>query len=335
VEVFYNLPVWFMFIDEVKISIKAGKGGDGVVSFRRERYVPKGGPDGGDGGDGGSVILEADRNLSDLSLFNQIKKFRAESGQNGMTKKMKGKDGEDLILKVPLGTQVYENDLLVEDILKHDQRIILAEGGRGGWGNQHFATSIKQAPKWSKQGLPGQARLLRLELKTIADIGLVGLPNAGKSTLLAVLTSARPKIANYPFTTLAPNLGAIKAKDKIIILADIPGLIEGASEGKGLGDKFLRHIERTKTILHMIDAGSEDIKRDYKTIRSELELFSKKLAKKKEIVVLNKSDIVFAEELKKKQRSLSRLTKSSVISISSATGEGIDDLSNLLLVNNE
>lgn len=321
-----------MFIDEVKISIKAGKGGDGVVSFRRERYVPKGGPDGGDGGDGGSVILEADRNLSDLSLFNQIKKFKAESGQNGMTKKMKGKDGEDLILKVPLGTQVYENDLLVEDILKHDQRIILAEGGRGGWGNQHFATSIKQAPKWSKQGLPGQTRLLRLELKTIADIGLVGLPNAGKSTLLSVLTSARPKIANYPFTTLAPNLGAIKAKDRTIIIADIPGLIEGASEGKGLGDKFLRHIERTKTILHVIDAGSEDIKRDYKTIRSELELFSKKLAKKREIVVLNKSDIIPAGELTKKQRSLSRLTKSSVISISSATGEGINDLSNILLV---
>src|SRR3989339_843158 len=321
-----------MFIDEAKISVKAGKGGDGVVSFRRERYEPKGGPDGGDGGGGGSVIIQADRNLSDLSLFNRIKKFSAENGQNGMTKKMKGKDGEDLVLKVPLGTQVFEEDILVEDILKHDQRIILAEGGRGGWGNQHFATSIKQAPKWSKQGLAGQARLLRMELKTIADIGLVGLPNAGKSTLLSVLTSARPKIANYPFTTLAPNLGAIKAKDRTIIIADIPGLIEGASLGKGLGDKFLRHIERTKTILHIIDASSDNIKQDYKIIRTELALFSRKLAKKREIVVLNKSDIVSAEEIKKKQRLLSRLTKSNVISVSSATKEGINDLSNLLLV---
>lgn len=316
-----------MFIDEAQINIKAGKGGDGCVSFRREKYIPDGGPDGGDGGNGGNVIFKVDAHCHGLSLFNREKSFRAESGKNGMGSNKSGKGGEDLILPLPPGTQVYEEENLIADLTEEEREIVIAKGGQGGWGNQHFATSIKQAPKWAKTGLLGEEKNLKLILKTIADVGLVGLPNAGKSTLLSVLSNARPKIADYPFTTLEPNLGALKTRDKNIIIADIPGLIEGAAEGKGLGDKFLRHIERTKIIVHLIDAMSDDIVRDYKMIRSELKKFSKELTKKKEIVALNKSDVLTENEIKIKIKPL-QIIKIKPIIISAVTHKNIDELVN-------
>ncbi len=320
-----------MFIDEAKISLKAGRGGNGIVSFRQEKYVQKGGPDGGDGGNGGSIIIKSDIHISDLSTYNAKKHFKAERGQNGMPKKMKGKAGDDLILSVPLGTQVInkKGDILF-DALKVDEEIILAKGGNGGWGNIHFTSSIKQAPEWSKDGLPGEEIEISLELKTIADVGLVGLPNAGKSTLLSVITNAKPKIADYPFTTLEPNLGAIKTKDTTLVIADIPGLIEGAAKGKGLGVKFLKHIERTKSLVHVIDAMSDDVVSDYKTIRSELKEFSKELIKKDEIVVLNKSDVLNEEEIKERIKALKKIKITPLI-ISAATSEGINEFKNILL----
>jgi GTP-binding protein len=319
-----------MFIDEAKIKATAGKGGNGLVSFRREKYIPKGGPDGGDGGNGGDIIILADAHTSDLSQFNRKKSYQAENGQNGMTKNMHGKNAENLILKVPLGTQVFDDGKIIHDFVKIDDQLTLAKGGQGGWGNQHFASSIKQTPRWSKDGLPGVSKKISLELKTIADIGLIGLPNAGKSTLLSVITNARPKIADYPFTTLEPNLGAIKMKDKTLIIADIPGLIEGASKGKGLGIKFLKHIERTKILVHVIDSLSDDIALDYKTIRAELKDFSAKLIKKKEIVVLNKIDSVSKKDLKSKVTKLKKI-KITPILISGVTHLGVKDFVNSIM----
>ena len=316
-----------MFIDEAQIHIKAGKGGDGSVSFRREKYVPDGGPDGGDGGNGGDVIFKVDTHCHGLAQFNREKNFRAECGHNGMGQNKSGKGGENLILLLPPGTQVYEDEVLIADLTEEGKEMVIAKGGQGGWGNQHFATSIKQAPKWSKAGLPGGEKALSLLLKTIADAGLVGLPNAGKSTLLSVLSNARPKIADYPFTTLEPNLGALKTSDKNIIIADIPGLIEGASEGRGLGDKFLRHIERTKIIVHVIDAMSDDVVRDYKTIRNELKKFSKELPKKPEIVVLNKSDVLSEEEIQERLKALKK-KKIKPILVSAVTHKNIDEIVN-------
>ena len=320
-----------MIIDEAKISLSAGRGGDGIVSFRKEKFVQRGGPDGGDGGNGGSIIVKADPHISDLSKYNAKKDFKAEHGQNGMPKKMKGKAGEDLILSVPLGTQVFDKKgRLLLDALKSKEILVLAKGGNGGWGNIHFATSIKQAPEWSKEGLAGETQEILLELKTIADVGLVGLPNAGKSTLLSVITNAKPKIADYPFTTLEPNLGAIKTKDKTVIIADIPGLIEGAAKGKGLGVKFLKHIERTKSLVHMIDAMSDDVVKDYKTIRAELGQFSKKLIKKDEIVVLNKVDVLNENEVLDRIKQLKKIKVTPLV-ISAATSEGIDKFKKVLL----
>jgi len=327
-----------MIIDEAKIKVTAGSGGNGLVSFRREKFVPKGGPDGGDGGNGGDIVIIADAHTSDLSQFNRQKRYQADNGQNGMTKNMHGKNAENLMLKVPLGTQVFEDDRLghpeldsgsrnkklLHDFIKINDQLILAKGGQGGWGNQHFASSIKQTPRWSKDGLPGESKKISLELKTIADIGLIGLPNAGKSTLLSVITNAHPKIADYPFTTLEPNLGAIKMKDKTLVIADIPGLIEGASKGKGLGIKFLKHIERTKILVHVIDALSDNVERDYKTIRAELKDFSAKLTKKKEIVVLNKIDAISEKDLKKKIAALKKI-KIIPTPISAATNENVDN----------
>lgn len=311
-----------MFIDEAKISIKAGNGGNGAVSFRRELFVPKGGPDGGDGGDGGNVIVKVDNHCHGLAHFNRVKKFHAENGKNGMAKKKSGKAGENLILLLPPGTQVYHNNKLLYDLTEEGREIIIAKGGSGGWGNYHFATSIKQAPKWSKDGLPGETMVIDLELKTIADVGLVGLPNAGKSTLLSVISNAKPKIADYSFTTLEPNLGSIKSQDKNIIIADIPGLIEGASKGRGLGDKFLRHIERTKVLVHVIDAGSDDVIKDYRTIRKELSQFSKALSKKKKIVALNKIDTLSEEELQKCNEEFEKINIKPIL-ISAATNKNI------------
>jgi len=314
-----------MFIDQAEIYVKAGKGGDGCVSFRHEKYIPKGGPDGGDGGRGGDILILVDNHCHGLAQYNREKRFIAPNGQNGMGSNKHGKDAEDLTLRFPAGTQIYNEGKLLFDLTEEGKQFVLVKGGNGGWGNQHFASSIKQAPKWSKQGLLGKGMKIQLELKTIANVGLVGLPNAGKSTLLSVLSNARPKIADYPFTTLEPNLGTIKNIDKNIIIADIPGLIEGASEGRGLGDKFLKHIERTEIIVHVIDASSDDILHDYKTIRKELKQFSKILLNKAEIVVLNKSDILSPEDLEEKIKILKK-KKIKPLTISAATNKNIDEL---------
>lgn len=318
-----------MFIDEVEIYVKAGNGGNGAVSFRREKFVPKGGPDGGDGGKGGDIIVEVDNRAHALSEFTRKKRFLAENGESGMGAKKSGKNAPDLIMKVPAGTEIIQKDIVLYDLTKEGDRVVLAKGGKGGWGNQHFASSIKQAPAWSKDGMRGESMKVQLVLKTIADVGLVGLPNAGKSTLLSALTSAKPKIADYQFTTLEPNLGTYIDKDSRIIFADIPGLIEGASLGRGLGDKFLRHIERTKTIVHLIDATSDQVLDDYKAIRKELKEYSKDLAKKNEIVVLNKIEMLTEEELKEKLDILStrdiRLSATNKpLTISASSHKGLD-----------
>jgi len=314
-----------VFIDEAEIYVKAGKGGDGAVAFRREKYIAKGGPNGGDGGNGGDVVFEVDDQAHGLSLYNRQQKFLAENGENGMGKNKHGKAGQNLVLKVPSGTQIYEKDNLLLDLTTAGDTKEFLKGGRGGWGNQHFATSIKQTPMWAKTGERGEGKKIRLILKTIADVGLVGLPNAGKSTLLSVLTHATPKIADYPFTTLEPNLGTFIDKDSRVIFADIPGLIEGASRGRGLGVKFLRHIERTKIIVHLIDAMSDDVVRDYKVIRGELKSYSKILLEKKEIVVLNKIDAISVDEINLQIKALKRI-KISPIAISAATHQNLDEL---------
>jgi GTP-binding protein len=319
-----------LFVDEVNIEVRGGKGGDGVVSFRREKFVPKGGPDGGDGGRGGSVYLEARAGLSTLLDLAGRHHYRAQDGQPGSGANRHGKDGKDLIVPVPAGTLVYnaETGRLLKDLVQDGQRVRVAAGGRGGYGNQHFATSTNQAPRTAERGRPGQERKLRLELKLIADIGLVGLPNAGKSTLLARLTNARPKIAAYPFTTLDPQLGILELPGyRRLVLADIPGLIEGAHEGVGLGDAFLRHIERTRVIVHLVDlCPPEGMPRPfeaYQILRRELEKYSPALAQREEIIVGNKLDLTeAAESLAQMRGQLS----GEVLAISGVTGQGVREL---------
>lgn len=282
-----------MFIDRVTIQVKSGKGGDGMVHFRREKFVPLGGPDGGDGGKGGDVILEVKSTLNTLSSFRQNQKFKAEDGVKGGPSQMSGRYGNDLILYVPPGTVIFDADTgeLIGDLTQPGQQLSILKGGRGGRGNQHFATSRNQVPRTAEKGEPAQERRIRLELKLIADIGLIGIPNAGKSTLLSVLTNAKPKIASYPFTTLEPNLGVANIDDNTtVVLADIPGLIEGASQGAGLGHDFLRHVQRTRVLVHLLDGLSEDPVADYSQINSELSLFDPNLAKKPQLVALNKID---------------------------------------------
>ncbi len=282
-----------MFTDQVEIYVKSGKGGDGMVHFRREKFVPLGGPDGGDGGKGGDVIFEVKSTLNTLSSFRKNQKFRAEDGVKGGPSQMSGRYGNDLVLYVPPGTLLFDADTgeLIGDLTEPDQRLVICKGGRGGRGNQHFATSRNQVPRTAEKGEPAEEKHLKLELKLIADIGLIGVPNAGKSTLLSVLTNARPKIAAYPFTTLEPNLGVANIDDDTtVVLADIPGLIEGASQGAGLGHDFLRHIQRTRVLIHLLDGLSEDPIADYSQINSELSLFDPNLGKKPQIVALNKID---------------------------------------------
>jgi GTPase len=282
-----------MFTDQVEIHVKSGKGGDGMVHFRREKFVPQGGPDGGDGGKGGDVIFEVKSTLNTLSSFRQNQKFRAEEGVKGGPSQMSGRYGKDLILYVPPGTVLFDAETgeLIGDLTEPGQQLAVCKGGRGGRGNQHFATSRNQVPRTAEKGEPAEERRIRLELKLIADIGLIGVPNAGKSTLLSVLTNARPKIAPYPFTTLEPNLGVANIDDDTtVVLADIPGLIEGASHGAGLGHDFLRHIQRTRVLVHLLDGLSEDPIADYSQINSELSLFDPNLARKPQIVALNKID---------------------------------------------
>ncbi len=283
-----------MFYDQATIHVRAGKGGDGLSSFRREAYVPMGGPDGGNGGRGGNVILVVNKHLNTLSHFQHKRKFVAEDGRNGGSQDKTGRGGKPRYVEVPPGTIVRDLDTnaVLADLVQHEQQFVAAKGGRGGRGNAMFATATHQAPRHAENGAPGESRTLRLELKLIADIGLVGLPNAGKSTLLSVLTAAKPKIADYPFTTLRPNLGVAQiAADRAVVIADIPGLIEGASEGVGLGHEFLRHIERTRVLIHLLDGMSDDPLKDYYTINAELKAFGHGLAEKPQIIAMTKMDL--------------------------------------------
>ena len=288
------------FLDQAKIYIKAGNGGSGSASFRREKFIEFGGPDGGDGGDGGSIIIKSDRNLNTLIDFRYAQHFKAQHGRNGSKRNKTGANGEDLILKVPVGTQIYEedNNTMIYDFAKHNQKYLVASGGKGGLGNVRFKSSTNRAPKKKTNGKIGEEFWIWLQLKVIADIGIIGKPNAGKSSLLAALTGAKPKIANYPFTTINPNLGVAYYDGKEVTLADIPGLIKGAHEGKGLGDKFLRHIERCKILLHLIDINEDNLVDSYKQIIKELSSYDKKLNRKKEIIFFNKSDLLKKEEIK-------------------------------------
>lgn len=315
------------FIDEVEITVSSGKGGDGMVHFRREKFVPRGGPDGGDGGRGGSVIFEADASLLTLYHFRYKKKFVAEDGKSGGPSKRSGRSAEDLILHVPAGTLFYADSELLADLPRAGDCFEAAKGGRGGRGNQHFANSRNQVPRIAEKGEPGQTKQLRLELKLIADIGIVGAPNAGKSTLLAVLTNAKPKIADYAFTTLQPNLGvAVLDDETTAVLADIPGLIEGAHAGKGLGHDFLRHIQRTRVLIHLLDGLAADPLADFTQINGELALFDPKLAKKTQIVVFNKIDL---PEVQARWPAVEKALKKlgyAPLAISAATGQNVREV---------
>ena len=306
------------FLDQVKIYLKAGNGGDGSPSFRREKFIEYGGPDGGDGGKGGSIIFKAERNLNTLIDYRYQQHHKAKRGDNGTGQNKTGKSGDDLILKVPLGTQVFEEDnkTLIFDFTKVGEEFIAASGGKGGLGNTRFKSATNRAPRKFTKGKAGEEFTIWLQLKTIADIGIIGLPNAGKSSLLASITNANPKIANYQFTTLNPNLGVANYDGKEVILADIPGLVEGAHKGTGLGIQFLKHIERCKSLLHMIDITNSDLKKSYNQVKNELKSYSSKLSKKKELIVLSKTDLIKKDEIKKIIKDFSKNTKSEVISLS-------------------
>ena len=314
------------FLDQQKIYIKSGDGGAGCVGFRREKYLEFGGPDGGDGGRGGSVVIECVENLNTLIDFRYQQHFKARRGGHGQGRNKNGKAAEDIILKVPVGTQIFEedNEYLLGDLMKPGQRMVLAKGGDGGRGNAHFKTSTNQAPRRAEDGWSGEEYWLWLQLKLIADAGLIGLPNAGKSTFLASVTRARPKIADYPFTTLYPNLGVGYVDGNEIVLADIPGLIEGAHEGAGLGDRFLGHVERCGVLLHLVDGTEDDIIKSYVTIRRELEEYGDILSSKSEIVALNKIDALTSELIKEKQLALSEVSRQDVVTISGVSGVGIE-----------
>ena len=322
------------FLDQAKIYIASGKGGKGCVSFRREKYIEFGGPNGGNGGKGGDIIFVVDKNLNTLIDFRYHQHFKANKGGDGKGKNQNGANGENLMIKVPPGTEIYNEDktILLADLVNDGENIVLAKGGKGGVGNTHFKSSTNQAPRQFTSGDKLEEKWLFLSLKLIANVGIVGKPNAGKSTLLSKLSNAQPKIADYPFTTLNPILGVVKKFDKEIILADIPGLVEGAHEGKGLGDKFLAHIERCNILLHLIDGSDENYLKNYNTIKSEINKYGKKLNDKKEIIVLSKADISDSKiyDIKKE---LKNLTGKIPLLISSYTGEGIENLLKILLKN--
>ena len=321
------------FLDQVKIYIKAGNGGHGSPSFRREKFIEYGGPDGGDGGKGGSVILKAEQNLNTLIDFRYQQHHKAKRGENGAGQNRTGKSGEDLILKVPLGTQVFEEDnkTLIYDFTKISEEFIAAAGGKGGLGNTRFKSSTNRAPRKFTKGTQGEEFTIWLQLKTIADIGIIGLPNAGKSSLLASVTNANPKIANYQFTTLNPNLGVASYDDKEITIADIPGLVEGAHKGTGLGIQFLKHIERCKSLLHLIDITSEDLKKSYQQVKNELKKYSNKLTKKKELIVLNKIDLIDEKEVNHIIKDFKKNTKSEVIALSTFNKSSVSKIKSKLL----
>ncbi|MBS3649896.1 GTPase ObgE [Pseudaminobacter sp. 19-2017] len=314
------------FLDQAKVYIRSGDGGRGSVSFRREKFIEFGGPDGGDGGRGGDVWVEAVDGLNTLIDYRYQQHFRAKTGVHGMGRNRTGAKGADVVLKVPAGTQVYEedNETLICDLTEVGQRFLLAKGGNGGFGNQHFKTSTNQAPRHANPGLPGDEKTIWLRLKLIADAGLVGLPNAGKSTFLASVSAAKPKIADYPFTTLHPNLGVARIDAREFVIADIPGLIEGAHEGVGIGDRFLGHVERTRVLLHLVSAQEESPAKAYKTVRAELEAYGNGLAEKPEIVALCQADTLDAEGRKKKLASLKRAAGRTPLMLSAVSGEGVE-----------
>lgn len=320
-----------MFIDIAKVTVQAGKGGDGSVSFRHEIYVDKGGPDGGDGGRGGDVIFLASEQLNTLLKFRYQPRLIASDGVNGSKRKMAGRSGEDLVVKVPVGTVVKRDGAVIADLVSPEQKVVVAKGGDGGFGNAHFKSSTRQTPRMAELGEPGESFEAELELKLLADVGLIGFPNAGKSTFLSVVSNARPEIANYEFTTLTPNLGVADVDDGSILIADIPGLIEGASEGRGLGDQFLRHVERTAVLLHMIDAYSDDPAEKYLAIRRELEKYSKDLAERPEIVALTKCEGLDDEIIAMQATALQNVAGGAqVVAISSQTHHNIKELLRLL-----
>jgi GTP-binding protein len=338
-----------MFLDEATIEVRGGKGGDGCKSFRREKFVPHGGPNGGDGGRGGSVYLVADENTDTLSDFASRKRFEAEKGHNGMGQLCGGRDGEDLLLPVPPGTEVVEfvtDDKGEEqvrklgDLVRNGDRMLIARGGRGGFGNAHFKSSTRQAPDFAELGEPGHLRRIKLDLKLVADVGIIGYPSVGKSTLISVISAAKPKIAAYPFTTLIPNLGVVHVGERSYVVCDVPGLIEGASEGKGLGDKFLRHIERCGVLLHVLDTGRalregeepdpQALIDDYRMIRKELKAYSPTLAEKRELVILHKTDLV-NHETAALEKALKKAKISIFLTVSSATRFHVDELMKKLL----
>ena len=313
------------FLDQTKIYIKAGDGGSGSASFRREKFIEFGGPDGGDGGSGGSIVFVATKNLNTLIDFRYQQHFKAENGQSGKGKKKTGRGGKDLILKVPVGTQILEedNNTLIEDLTKSVQKTVIASGGKGGLGNVRFKSSTNRAPRKKTDGNKGESFWIWLQLKVIADVGIIGMPNTGKSSLLSALTNARPKIANYPFTTINPNLGVTNYDNKEVTLADIPGLIEGAHEGIGLGDKFLKHIERCKSVLHLIDITNDNLLENYSKVRKELFKYSNKLIKKREIIVFNKVDMIDEEEINKKIDVFKKKIKKKIFKISALKHIGL------------
>src|SRR6266581_4558985 len=328
-----HIAIAMKFLDEAKVYIRSGDGGNGCVSFRREKFIEFGGPNGGDGGKGGDVIVEAVEGLNTLIDYRYQQHFKAKNGRAGMGKDRHGASGEDIVLKVPAGTQVYTEDgeTLLADLSAVGQRVVIARGGNGGFGNAHFKSSTNRAPPNANPGQEGEERWIWLRLKLIADAGLVGLPNAGKSTLLSVVSAAKPKIADYPFTTLHPQLGVVNAQGREFVLADIPGLIEGAHEGVGLGDRFLGHVERCRVLLHLIDGTGEDAGAAYKTVRAELKAYGHELAEKPEIVALNKADALTPEQIEQQTASLRRAAKHTPFIISAVSGHGVDEVLRALL----
>ena len=316
------------FLDLARVHIRSGSGGAGCVSFRREKFIEFGGPDGGDGGRGGSVWAEAVEGLNTLIDFRYQQHFFARSGQPGMGRQRTGRSGEDVVLRVPLGTQILDEDgeTLIADLTEPGQRVLLAEGGNGGWGNLRFKSSTNRAPRHANPGQPGIERRITLQLKLIADAGLVGLPNAGKSTFLAAVSNARPKIADYPFTTLVPNLGVVGIDGEEFVMADIPGLIEGASEGRGLGARFLAHVERCRVLLHLVDGTSGSVTADWRIIDRELAARSPELAAKPRILALNKADALTPQQIASRRRALEKASGGPVFVISAATGAGVKEV---------
>ncbi len=316
------------FLDLARVHIRSGSGGGGCVSFRREKYIEFGGPDGGDGGRGGDVWAEAVDGLNTLIDFRYQQHFFAKNGQPGMGRQRTGRDGDDIVLRVPVGTEILEEDqeTVIADLTEVGQRVLLAKGGNGGFGNLHFKSSTNQAPRRANPGQPGVERTLWLRLKLIADVGLLGLPNAGKSTFLAATSNARPKVADYPFTTLVPNLGVVGVDDAEFVVADIPGLIEGAHEGRGLGDTFLGHVERCSVLLHLVDGTAGDVAADWRTIINELEAYGGKLAGKPRVTVLNKVDALTPEERAERRAALEAASGGPVKEMSGATGEGVREV---------